>query len=204
MHETMPLQRAPALGQGARRGAFGASHSGQSDANLCLKSVTGFHVAQAHALRGRSGAIAEAVTGRFALALPGANRCAAASGITLIGAGPERWLILTAHQLSEDALGESAIVFTLSGSRALFSIEGPKAAALLAKGTSIDLHERHFGAGSAALTRIGHFSAVLWRPGDGPRYCALIARSFAESFWEWLVLAGEEFGGIAGEEEPFQ
>jgi heterotetrameric sarcosine oxidase gamma subunit len=204
MHELSSLQAAHALGPAVRRGAFGASRSGQSDAFLRLRTVTGCHVAQAHALRGRSEAFAREMAVRFPLALPGANRCATSPGITLIGAGPGRWLMLTAQRLGEDELGESAILFDLSGSRVLFSIEGPKAAAVLAKGTSIDLDESRFGAGSAALTRIGHFSAVLWRPGNEPRFCALIARSFAESFWEWLVLAGEEFGGIAGEEEPFQ
>lgn len=58
----------------------------------------------------------------------------------------------------------------------------------------IDLHPSVFGPGSAAVTSIAHIGVCLWHAGDHAAYELVVSRSFAESFWDWLLGAAAEYG----------
>ena len=65
-----------------------------------------------------------------------------------------------AAELSE-TIGDAAAVTDQSDGYAVLSLTGPRAAALLEKGVSLDLHDRVFAPGSAAVTSFAHLGVML-------------------------------------------
>ncbi len=126
--------------------------------------------------------------------------CRAASGDrAMIGIGPGNWLFVgdevgpgTVPALA-DALSGFASVFDQSSGYAILSIEGAAASALLGKGAYIDLHPASFPPGRAAVTAIAHIDAILWRV-SRTAYEIAIFRSYAGSFWHWLMTASAAMG----------
>lgn len=72
-------------------------------------------------------------------------------------------------------------------SRVRIRLSGPGAAALLSRGAPIDLDERSFPAGAFAQTGIHHMWVLIHRVAEGEEFDLYVLRSFALSFWEWLV-----------------
>jgi sarcosine oxidase subunit gamma len=72
-------------------------------------------------------------------------------------------------------------------------VSGPKARALLAKGTPVDLHPDEFSIGRSAVTQMAHVGVHLVRTGKD-EYELSVFRGFSESFWEWLTEQALEFG----------
>jgi len=81
-----------------------------------------------------------------------------------------------------------------SHGRTLLVLTGPRVRDALAKGVPIDLHPRAFRPGDAASTLIAHIPVHLWQVDDRPSYEFAIARSLAQSFWQWLTAAAAEWG----------
>lgn len=80
-----------------------------------------------------------------------------------------------------------------SHGRVVIRIEGPKARALLAKGTPVDLHTDQFPIGKSAVTQMAHVGVHLTRTGENA-FELSVFRGFSENFWEWLAEQSEEFG----------
>lgn len=133
----------------------------------------------------------EAATG---VTPPAAGSAVRSAEVEVASLGPNRWAIIAPSELSFPP-GDNFAVTDLASARARFTISGPKYAAVLAKGTSIDLHPDVFPPGGAAATRISHFSALIWRLEMEDGFSILTPRSYAHSFYDWLVLAAAEFGG---------
>ena len=57
-----------------------------------------------------------------------------------------------------------------------------------------DLHPRAFKPGDAATTLVAHLPVTLWQTDDRPTYEFAVARSLAQSFWQWLSTAATEYG----------
>jgi methylglutamate dehydrogenase subunit D len=90
-------------------------------------------------------------------------------------------------------LSNIASVTDQSHGRVTIRISGPKARALLAKGTPIDLHDDEFPLGKSALTQMAHVGLHLTRTGKD-EFTLSVFRGFSESFWEWLTSQSAEFG----------
>ena len=73
------------------------------------------------------------------------------------------------------------------------SVCGRQAIALLAKGCALDFHSSAFPAGACAAVGFAQMRTVIWRPRDDFAYHMMIGRSYALSFWDWLLEAGEEY-----------
>jgi sarcosine oxidase subunit gamma len=125
---------------------------------------------------------------------------AALKGYDAQWAGPDQWFVLAQHR-GEGALYRElkakltghASVSDQSHGRVIIRIAGPKARAVLAKGTPVDLHPDAFPVGKSALTQMAHVGVHLTRVGaDG--YDVSVFRGFSESFWEWITEQAEEFG----------
>ena len=125
---------------------------------------------------------------------------AALKGSDAQWAGPDQWFVL-AENRGEGALYRElkaklsglASVSDQSHGRVVLRLVGPKARAVLAKGTPVDLHPDVFPVGKSALTQMAHVGVHLTRVGaDG--YDLSVFRGFAESFWEWITEQAEEFG----------
>jgi len=90
-------------------------------------------------------------------------------------------------------LDGTASVIDQSHGRLIIRIAGPKAKAVLAKGTPVDLHDDEFAVGRSAVTQMAHVGVHLTRTG-AESFELSVFRGFAESFWEWLSEQSEEFG----------
>ena len=138
----------------------------------------------------------------FGVVLPRTSRQETASPVSFIWAGPGQWLALTSAQSPQsfdDSLREAfsnvASVANQSDGRNIIRIGGPKAREILAKGVPIDLDARAFRTGDTALTLAGHINVHFWQVDDGPTYDFAVFRSFAASFFEWILDTSAEFGG---------
>jgi sarcosine oxidase subunit gamma len=120
--------------------------------------------------------------------------------------GPDEWLLTSATEAPEglerrvrDAvlpLGGSAT--DVSAQRIGLRLSGARVRELLAKGSSIDLHPRVFGRGSAAQTTLGQAGVVLLCLAEaGDDYGVLIRSSFAGYLADWLLDAAGELTPLA-------
>jgi methylglutamate dehydrogenase subunit D len=151
------------------------------------------------ARKGSSQALAQALGQRFGLELPGPGLSLAHEGLALRWAGPEQWLALAEggdgalYQELAVALADTAAVVDQSHGRVAIVIAGPKARAVLAKGTAVDLHPSRFRPGQVALTQMAHVGVHLTGFG-GDVFELLVFRSFAESLFEFLTAMAAEYG----------
>ena len=109
-------------------------------------------------------------------------------------AGPDQYYVYdTPYTDLKMKLEGLASVIDQSHGRVMFKIAGPKARAVLNKGTPVDLYDREFPIGKSALTQMAHVSVHLTRTG-ADEFTVSVFRGFSESFWEWLTSQAAEFG----------
>jgi sarcosine oxidase subunit gamma len=178
---------------GAAAGAFGRPASSSGDGSLVLHERFPIHAAEIAAYDAFAdvGADFAALTG---VSPPAPGRVEQIGEASILNLGPNRWAVISTQPIQlqdNDALA----VTDLGSARALITLSGQGAAAVLAKGTSIDLHPAAFNQGYAAVTRLGHIALTVWRAEDG--FNLLVAKSYALSLCDWLKHAGQEFGGRA-------
>ena len=132
------------------------------------------------------------------------NRVASSSGVNALWLGPDEWLLVfeddaakTIRKLEKLCAKHGASLTDVSDARGVVRVAGERARDVLAKGCSLDLHERGFEAGSCAQSTIALCQVVLQRlpdDGAGPVYQLYAGRSFAIYLWEWLTDASLEYG----------
>jgi len=111
-----------------------------------------------------------------------------ASGRRLLKTGAEQyWIIASeADDLRLDMPASTGAITSLSHSRTCMYIEGPQAAAVLAKGVPLDLHPDVFRVDHFALTGIHHTPVLIHRTAP-ERYEIYALRTYALTVWEWLT-----------------
>lgn len=179
-------------------GAYGA----QGDAGVALTEIRDFDLVQVMARRGKAGETAKAAKARFGVAVPETPRAVGTADATLIWSGPDQFLVLSKggkHSIEAltSVFAGSASLSDQSHARALISISGEKARAMLAKLSSIDLHPDVFAVGAAAATSMDHTSVTLWRGGDRDGQAVfnlLVFATFAESLWHTVLDSAAEYG----------
>ncbi len=132
-------------------------------------------------------------------ALPKAGHSAGASNTRALWMGPGRWLVIS-NDTQYGALAQkiaanlpAAAVNDVSSSRTVLRLTGPKVRDVLAAGCPIDLHPNAWQAGKCATTVLDHFTVTI----DciaADTFDVYVPRGFAQSLYEWLMEAGEEFG----------
>jgi methylglutamate dehydrogenase subunit D len=207
MHRTSALQALAIQGRfGADKGAPGVT----------LSVVHPLSIAMVIARNGKSKALREAL----GLSTPSAvipakagtqlsnirsaekldSRLPGNDGSVVLWSGPDQYYVQSTTK-SEAALytelktklSNIASVTDQSHGRVTIRISGPKARALLAKGTPIVLHDDEFPLGKSALTQMAHVGVHLTRTGKD-EFTLSVFRGFSESFWEWLTSQAAEFG----------
>jgi methylglutamate dehydrogenase subunit D len=122
------------------------------------------------------------------------------AGLSIVWAGPGRWLAMAAAGDGRSIAGLPsrlagiASVIDQGHALALLRLSGPRIRDTLAKGFPIDLHPRAFAPGDTAITSVSHITAHIWQTGADPVYEVAIARSLTLSFWHWLEAAAAEYG----------
>ena len=171
---------------------------------LCETTITAAWNVQGNPLHAPFLATARQV---FDVALPQVpNTTTQSAGWTALWLGPRSWL-LVARGTSSNALSASAFtshrdacndvggaLFDVSASRVAYTIAGPHAASVLAKGCPLDFHPRVFGAGQCAQSLLGHINALIYRPEATPAFMVLVARSMASDAWHALGVSAAQVG----------
>ena len=157
-------------------------------AELIVEELSGLGIATVMARKGVTGAAIGAILGVEPPAGPGA---AYANDLTIIGTGPESWLVVKANapdfanQLSTTLAG-LASVSDQSGGYVVTRLAGPQARTVLQRGAAIDFHPDSFRPGSAVTTVIAHIGVIIWQVDEQPSYQIATFRSYTHSFRHWL------------------
>ncbi|TPI76652.1 sarcosine oxidase subunit gamma family protein [Mesorhizobium sp. B2-8-9] len=191
------------------RALIAGFYGAQGDAGVSLTEIRNFDLVQVMARRGKAGEMAKAAQARFGMAAPETPKAVDTADATLIWSGPDQFLVLSkGGRHSIEALGPvfagSASLSDQSHARALISVSGDKARAMLAKLSSIDLHPDVFGVGAAAATSMDHTSVTLWRGQDRNGQAVfnlLVFATFAESLWQTILDSAAEYGVTIGHSE---
>jgi sarcosine oxidase subunit gamma len=154
--------------------------------------------------RGEEGAALRAgIEAALGVALDSAaNRATARGTTTILWVGPGRWLVVAPERDGSDLearllaglAGTQGAITDLGNGRTVLRIAGPRGRDLLAKGSSIDFHGRAFPAGSCAQGLLGHVGALIHAVDAAPTFDLYIARSYAQTVWEWLGESAAEYG----------
>lgn len=182
-------------------GHYGANGIGQ----LTLREAK---IGAAWNLQGDPGksTLVEEVRRLFALSLPlTPNTTASSDVLNALWLGPTSWLLIAGgpvssfHPLADYSAKRDALniaggaLFDVSASRVAWTIAGPQATTLLAKGCPLDFHPRVFPVGSCAQSLFGHVNALFCKHADGA-ITLLVARSFARDVWSMLCDASAQYG----------
>ena len=114
------------------------------------------------------------------------------NGRQLLKTGAEQYWILTPEaddiipDLQQAIPAQIGAITSLSHSRTCVFIEGPQAAAVLAKGVPLDFHPDVFRVDQFALTGIHHTPVLIHRNAPD-RYEIYALRTYAMTVWEWLT-----------------
>jgi sarcosine oxidase, subunit gamma len=130
---------------------------------------------------------------------PGA--CATGLLASLLWLGPDRWLLSSDTEepaslrtsLRRALQGVRCAVTDVSQARIVYAAGGASASELLAKGCSLDLHERAFPVGRCAQTLLARVPVLIYRVGQPTVFELHVDRSYAEYVWSWLQAAAAEY-----------
>ena len=145
----------------------------------------------------------EEVRRLFDVALPTrANMTAGSDTLTALWLGPRSWLLLAggASSLTDFADKRDVInlhrgaLFDVSASRVAWSLAGPRAADVLAKGCPLDFHPRAFAAGACAQSVYGHVNVLIEKRDEIPTFVLMVARSFARDVERALSVVALQYG----------
>jgi sarcosine oxidase subunit gamma len=126
--------------------------------------------------------------------------------------GPASWLLvgcaaaaLDDYAAKRDALNTAGgALFDLSAGRVAWTIAGPRAADVLAKGCPLDFHARTFPAGTCAQSLFGHVHVLIDKRDDEPTFTVMVARSFERDLWHGLCEASAQYGYRVLPAAPFR
>jgi sarcosine oxidase subunit gamma len=149
----------------------------------------------------------------FDIALPTSpNTIAVSADLTAIWLGPRSWLLasggasgLVDYIQKRDAINAAGgALFDVSASRAAWTVSGPRATDVLAKGCPLDFHPRAFVSGTCAQSLLGRIGALFVKHDDAPTFTVMVARSFARDALHALVESAAQYGCDVQPPAPFR
>jgi sarcosine oxidase, subunit gamma len=190
-----------------RPGHHGAAESGVTIAEATIAAAWNVQGDPAHA------PFAAEAERLFGVALPTApNTLANSAQLTALWLGPSSRLLIAGSasplvdfKVTRDALiAVGGALFDVSASRVAWTLSGPRATAVLAKGCPLDFHPRAFAAGACAQSLIGHVNALYVKHDDAPTFTVMVARSYARDTWHSLMTAAAQYGAEVGLPAPYR
>jgi sarcosine oxidase subunit gamma len=185
----------------AQPGHHGAAESGVAIAEATIAAAWNVQGDPAHA------PFVAAAQHMFGVALPTTpNTFAQSAALTALWLGPSSWLLtaggaspLVDFKARRDALNAvRGALFDVSASRVAWTLSGPRATAVLAKGCPLDFHPRAFAANTCAQSLVGHVNALYIKHDDAPTFTVMVAHSFARDAWISLLNAAAGYGVEVG------
>ena len=133
---------------------------------------------------------------------PAPNTTSREGSLAALWLGPASWLLIGSDERTfadfdakRDALGAAGgALFDVSASRVGWTIAGPHARTVLAKGCPLDFHPRAFAAGTCAQSVYARMNALFYHPADTSQFAMLVARSFARDAWHLLCISAAQYG----------
>jgi sarcosine oxidase subunit gamma len=199
----------------ARDGAIGSTRPGQYGAAGTGVALAAATIAAAWNVQGdpSRGALAAEARRLFEVPLPLApGTTVRTEHVTALWLGPASWLLVARsaaalgdYAAKRDALNAAGCaLFNVSASRVAWTMSGPRAADVLAKGCPLDFHPRAFAAGTCAQSVFGHVSVLIDKRDAAPTFTVLVARSFGRDLWHALCAASAQYGYRVLPEAPFR
>ena len=157
------------------------------------------------------GTFADAAQALFGVALPTiTNTIASSDGLSVLWLGPESWLLVAGgvSSLVDFAARRNALIaaggalFDVSAARIAWTLSGPHAATVLAKGCPLDLDARVFEPGHCAQSVYGHVGVLLVGH-DAATFTLMVARSYARDVWRALLQAAAPYGAALRLPAPY-
>lgn len=186
--------------QRLKQGRHGATLPGGPGVRLTVRHP--LSIATIIARRDQGTALSALLENGYGIPAPAPGKMAIGESIVLQWCGAEQYYALAENRLEGNlyaelkvALKGVASVSDQSHGRAIIGISGPKARALLSKGSPVDFHSREFPLHAVAVTQMAHVGVHVSRWGEHMFELSLF-RGFSENFWEWLTEQAEEFGYI--------
>jgi sarcosine oxidase, subunit gamma len=177
-------------------------HHGVSETGLTVAELT---IAASWNLQGdptRAGFVEEARR-LFDVALPiKANTTTRSDALTALWLGPASWLLVAGAESSLTAFTEKrgainqqgGALFDVSASRVAWTLAGPRAPDVLAKGCPLDFHARFVAAGGCAQSLYGHVGVLIEKRDETPTFTLIVARSFAREVERALGIVAAQYG----------
>ena len=114
---------------------------------------------------------------------------------TVFWLGPDEWLLhcnlaradTVLQQLQQKLAPLHHAATDVTDYYTVLELSGKDAAATLARGCPLDLHERVFKATHCAQTRFGNAGVLLYKPGAEPDFQIQVRWSFAVYVWDYLA-----------------
>jgi sarcosine oxidase subunit gamma len=195
-----------ALPQWTQPGRYGAPGSGVtlSEATIAAAWNVQGDVARA--------SFADESSRLFGVALPtAANGVARSVALVALWLGPGSWLLvaggaspLVDFAAKRDALNAAGgALFDVSVARIAWTIAGPRAEVVLAKGCPLDFDRRAFAADTCAQSLYGHIGVLIVRGDDASTFTLAVPRSYARDAWHSLLGAAAEHGVEIRAPAPF-
>jgi sarcosine oxidase subunit gamma len=192
-------------------GATMAGHYGAATTGLTIAETTFAGAWNVQGNPQRSELVA-AMRALFALSLPQQPNTTAREGaLAALWLGPASWLVIGSDERAfadfdakRDAVNAAGgALFDVSSSRVGWTLAGPQAATVLAKGCPLDFHPRVFVDGMCAQSVFGRMNALFYRRADASQFTMLVARSFARDAWRALCLSAAQYGYDVVRPQPF-
>jgi len=154
---------------------------------------------------------ASSVSRALGVGLPAPMTSTRAAGATLLWLGPRSWLLVGNEAATMDDCESARVamnaaggaLFDVSASYVGWRVSGADAARVLNRACPFDFHPRAFAAGQCAQSLLGHVNALFHKPGDGPSFVVMVARSFAADAFHTLREAGHADGYRIAEPSRF-
>ncbi|MGY0399806.1 MAG: sarcosine oxidase subunit gamma [Ostreibacterium sp.] len=137
----------------------------------------------------------------LAVDLPLVGQMISDNNVTVLGFGPNEWLIVThsgsqtqlVKNLTENLGDIHSFVVDVTGGMTKLNISGQHAQDMLEKGTYVDLHDSVFKKNALYATQIAHAPAVIIKNASN-NYSLIVRRSFSDHIARWAVDAAAEYG----------
>jgi sarcosine oxidase, subunit gamma len=146
--------------------------------------------------------LAETARRLFGVLLPTApNTIARTDALAAMWIGPTSWLLVAAEASTlTDFAGKRAALndvrgalFDITASCLAWTVSGPQAATVLAKGCPLDFDPRAFAEGTCAQSLFGHVNTLFYRR-DATTFTLIVGRSYARSIWRTLCVSAAQYG----------
>ncbi len=191
------IERVSPLADIALQGRFGAD-KGVPGVTLSVRHPAS--IVTVITRKGQSAALGKALEAAYKCPLPGVGASTGSAALSLHWCGADQYYAIAdgkgdgeLYRELKALLAGLASCSDQSHGRVILRVSGPKARALLAKGTPIDLHPSVFGPGKSAVTQMAHVGIHLVQTG-ADTFELSVFRGFSENFWEWLTEQAEEYG----------